>query len=80
MIDAINNRNETYNNELKYMEEMVQTGKVLAIYPKEAIDMGRTERNKEKLWKCYNDGYNRGIELHNEIIDFARLTPTSPTK
>lgn len=73
VMEAINNRSEYYNQELKYMEEMIDAGKVMAIYPKEAIDMGRTERNKEKLRKCYEDGYNRAIELHDEIMAFAML-------
>jgi len=73
VIEAIKNRSKTYNMELEYMEEMIEAGKVLAIYPKEPIDMGRTERNKEKLRKCYDDGYKRGKELHREIVAFAML-------
>ena len=73
VMDAVNNRSKSYNQEIEYMEEMVKTGKVMAIYPKEPIDMGRTERNKDKLEKCYKDGYKRGKELHNEIVAFAML-------
>lgn len=73
VIEAISNRNDTYNQELEYMEEMIEAGKVLTVYPKEAIDMGRTERNKEKLQKCYRDGYKRAKELHEEIAEFANL-------
>ena len=73
VVEAINNRSVAYNKELEYMEDMVEAGKVLVIYPKEEIDMGRTERNRDKLWKCYKDGYNRGRELHHEITAFASI-------
>lgn len=71
VVEAINYRSVTYNKELDYMEDMIEEGSVMTIYPNEAIDMGRTERNKDKLKKCYEDGYLRAKELHKEIMEFA---------
>jgi predicted patatin/cPLA2 family phospholipase len=70
VVSAINQRSSKYNEELDYMEKMASTGAVLPIYPNEAINIGRTERNEEKLMKAYNDGYQRGIECHDMILEF----------
>ncbi len=71
--EAINMRPIWYNQEVEYMEKMADEGKVLPIYPKEPIDLGRTEKNRDKLRKCYLDGYNRAKTYHDEIVRFAEL-------
>lgn len=70
VVEAINTRSEKYNDELQYMEEMAAAGKVFPIYPAKPINIGRTERNKEKLMASYLEGYERAKELHDEIVAF----------
>jgi len=69
---AIKVRHEKYNQEMDYINSMVELGKVLPIYPKEPINLGRTEKNKEKLMQCYKDGYSRARELHHLIAEFIQ--------
>jgi predicted patatin/cPLA2 family phospholipase len=77
VIKAIHSRSVKYNQELEYMEKMASLGKVFPIYPKVAIDLGRTEKNKDKLMQCYLDGYERAKELHEEIAVFAEVENSS---
>lgn len=70
VVDAINNRNDHYNDELDYMKKMEEKGVVKVIYPKEPLLLGRTEKNAHKLLETYNKGYDRAKELHKEIENF----------
>jgi len=73
VVNAVTNRSKHYNQEIAYMEKLAKQGKVFPIYPKEPIEMGRTERDREKLKQCYLDGYERAKELHEQIVAFAKL-------
>lgn len=70
--EAVKMRHEKYNEEMNYLKQKIEEGKVLPIYPKEPIQMGRTEKNKEKLLQCYHDGFERAKELHQEINTFIQ--------
>lgn len=66
----INNRSAKYNEELKYMKELEELGKAFVIYPDAPIEIGRTERNAEKLMKAYKDGYRRAGEVYENLMKF----------
>lgn len=70
--EAVRQRHEKYNQEMDYMKQKIDEGKVLPIYPKHPIQIGRTEKNKEKLRQCYLDGFERAKELHQEIYAFIQ--------
>lgn len=70
--NAVSQRHHKYNSEMEFIKSKIAEGKVLAIYPKVPIKMGRTERNKEKLMQCYKDGYTRAKELHHTIAEFIK--------
>lgn len=70
VIEAVNNRSAKYNKELEYVEQKCQEGKALAIYPDKPIEIGRTERNKNKLMKAYEEGYEQGERVYQQVLEF----------
>ncbi len=66
----INNRSIKYNQELEYMKDLEDQGKAFVIYPDSPIEIGRTERNAEKLMKAYEDGYRRAGEVYEDLLKF----------
>ena len=46
-----------YNHQLDQLEELERQGKAVVIRPVNPIEVGRMERNVEKLQKLYDEGY-----------------------
>ncbi len=57
MIEAYAKRSETYNRSLELVAESEAAGKTFVIAPMGDLDIGRTEKNPEKLKKAYREGY-----------------------
>lgn len=72
--ECMKRRHEMYNAQLQYIDEQVQKGKVLAIYPDHPFDIGRIELNEPKLRAIYQHGREKGIALLNEIQSFLSST------
>lgn len=54
---AIKERNIKYNRTMELVERLEEEGKVLVIRPENPIQVGRIERDVEKLLAFYNEGY-----------------------
>ncbi|MDD6155345.1 MAG: patatin family protein [Eubacteriales bacterium] len=57
MIKALESRTEVYNDTLDYIDREEKAGRLFVIAPLGSLDIGRTEKNKAKLKKAYNEGY-----------------------
>ncbi|SET34153.1 Predicted phospholipase, patatin/cPLA2 family [Salinibacillus kushneri] len=77
LIEAVMNRHEKYNQTLDYLEEQEKKGNVLIIRPEDKLDVGRAERNPEKLQKLYNQGYEQARFSFGRLKKF--ISPTSTT-
>ncbi len=55
---AIIGRNAMYNKQVTLVEELEERGKITVIRPINPIQVGRMERNTQKLLDIYNEGYN----------------------
>lgn len=56
LIEAIENRYKMYNKTLDYIEQQEDDGKIFVIRPKQAIEVGRVEKDVEKLRAAYETG------------------------
>lgn len=72
MIEAMRNRHIVYNETMKLIEEEEARGRAFVIAPMGPLDIGRTERNREKLEKAYNEGYFVAEGLSKKLKDFLR--------
>ncbi|WBW96459.1 patatin-like phospholipase family protein [Oceanirhabdus sp. W0125-5] len=70
LVKAILNRHITYNETINYIKELESQGKAFVIRPSESLNIGRAERNKEKLEKYYELGYKQGEMLGDKLKAF----------
>lgn len=55
--ELMKERHLTYNSTLSYLEEQQSNGQAFVIRPTKKSDVGRIERDSEKLRKLYEEGY-----------------------
>ena len=61
--EAIRSRNAIYNRQIELVERMEQEGRAIVIRPERPIDVGRMERNIDKIEALYNEGYNLAASI-----------------
>ncbi|MFC1494520.1 patatin family protein [Thermodesulfobacteriota bacterium] len=64
------NRHKRYNHAMDIIDELEKSGQALSIRPAEAIVAGRVERNKEKLYAAYNQGYEDASSCYEKLKSF----------
>lgn len=70
IIKAMSRRHLMYNEQLQYLAEEEQKGNVLLIYPEDALPIGRTEQNEEKMRKVYQMGRTAAEQQLSKIKNF----------
>ncbi|SEM39205.1 Predicted phospholipase, patatin/cPLA2 family [Ligilactobacillus sp. WC1T17] len=64
------NRPENYNNQVKMINRLEQTGDIFCIAPKGPVKVGRLERNTKKLTELYESGLKDAHDVHNQLISY----------
>ena len=72
MTSRFENRHNDYNNAVDYCEQAEKEGRALIIRPETTMEVGRTEKDVEKLRKLYNHGFETAETLDTEINAFLR--------
>ncbi|WP_455540150.1 patatin-like phospholipase family protein [Terrisporobacter sp.] len=67
---AIGNRYKMYNETLDFLEEKRNSNEVFIIQPKSPVNVGRLEKNKDKLKSLYDQGYEDAKEIYEDLIKF----------
>lgn len=67
--EAIRQRNMIYNREIELVEKLEAEGMITVIRPESPIEVGRMERDTNKLLALYNEGYELAskIEFKNHL-------------
>lgn len=71
LVDTIVNRHIHYNETLDYINQLERDGEAFVIRPSEKLQVGRLEKNPERLRKLLNNGYediSRHAAAFNEFI------------
>jgi predicted patatin/cPLA2 family phospholipase len=68
---AVANRHINYNQSLDYIKKEEEKGNVFVIRPDGDIHIGRVEKNREKLTKLYEHGYETAKKLEKELLRFV---------
>jgi predicted patatin/cPLA2 family phospholipase len=58
LCEALASRHTRYNETMDFIDQLEQRGEVLVIRPRLALNVGRAERNKDKLYAAYDQGYS----------------------
>lgn len=70
LVEVMQKRHITYNETLEYLKRLEESGKVFVIRPKKASDVGRLDKDPEKIQALYEDGYADAAACHEELIKF----------
>ena len=66
--EAIRQRNTIYNQEIELIEKLESDGVITVIRPEKPIEVGRMERDIEKLTALYEEGYNLASKIEFKTI------------
>ena len=66
--ETLRNRNLEYNKQIALIEELEEQGEITVIRPEHPIEVGRMERDINRLTALYNEGYDIAsrIEFYTE--------------
>ncbi len=68
--ELMKERHREYNDTLRYLEEQEKEGKAFVIRPKRISEVGRVEKDAEKLKALYEEGYKDAQESYAEILKY----------
>jgi predicted patatin/cPLA2 family phospholipase len=70
IIRALENRHRVYNETADYIDHLESTGGAFVIRPGSALGAERVEKNKDKLYLAYDEGYARAAELYPGLVEY----------
>ena len=65
--DAIRSRNTMYNKQMELVERMENEGRVGVLRPVKPVEVGRIERDIDKLLALYQEGYDLAAQIEFEM-------------
>ena len=69
-VELMNTRFSRYNEILEYIYELERQGKVFIIQPETSLNLGRIEKNREKLTNVYNIGYKEAEKQYSAMMEY----------
>ena len=73
LVKAIEERHIFYNRTLDYIKEQEKSGKLLVIRPKEKLQIGKVEKNPDRLKEVYSLGRQAASDKLDEIKEFLDI-------
>lgn len=70
LIKALDNRYSVYNDVIEYIEKLENEKKAFIIRPEEPLKVKRIDKNKKRLEKLYEEGYNDGKKCYEKLMEF----------
>lgn len=68
--ELMSDRHIRYNETLEYIEEQEENGQAFVIRPQEKSDVGRIEKDSEKLRALYEEGYREAEENYEALLNY----------
>jgi predicted patatin/cPLA2 family phospholipase len=65
---ALSRRIEAYNNQLQLIEDLEAQGDIICIRPQKPVEVGRLERDTNKLESLYEEGFDMGNRFCEEYM------------
>ncbi len=70
LVEQMETRHIRYNETLDYIEEGREKGNIFVIRPSKTVEVGRVEKDKEKLLALYEQGYEDAKESYEDLKNF----------
>jgi predicted patatin/cPLA2 family phospholipase len=74
LCNVINNRHSRYNETLDFIQQLEKKRKIFVFRPPESFEIGRIEKNPEKLEAGYQNGYRDAEKKIQSLVEY--LNPT----
>lgn len=71
--DLMLERHINYNDTLDYIESQQENGQAFVIRPKKASNVGRIEKDRDKLIALYEEGYQDAADCYEELKAYLEL-------
>ena len=67
---TMKNRHISYNSTLEYINDNEEKGNIFVIRPPHSLNLGRLEKDKDKLRKAYELGYKTARENYEKMMEY----------
>lgn len=68
--ELMKNRHERYNANIEFVEKEAEKGNIFLIRPLENMEIGRLERDKDKLMALYQEGYDEAKASYDAMMSY----------
>lgn len=68
--ELMKNRHIEYNKTLDYLQAQVKNGNAFLIQPQHKSDVGRIEKNRDKLLALYQEGYDEAAARYEDLLTY----------
>lgn len=69
---GLSNRHTVYLESQRLVKDLEEKGQALVFRPKNPLDVGRTEKDFNKIKHAFNEGYQLAKEMHEEVLTFIK--------
>lgn len=70
LCEALASRHARYNETMDFIDQLEQRGEVFVIRPRLALNAGRAERKKDKLYAAYDQGYSDASACYTRLRSY----------
>ncbi len=77
LVKGMEDRHIRYNETLEYLEQGEKEGRIFIIRPNRKVEVGRVEKNREKLTELYEEGYEDARARWEALCRFLEIPPES---
>lgn len=70
--EALANRNRRYNESMDTIEELEAKGDIFVIRPKTKLNVKRAEKDVDKLYYAYDEGYYEAQRLFDDMLNYMK--------
>ncbi|MBQ3009337.1 MAG: patatin family protein, partial [Oscillospiraceae bacterium] len=69
-VHAMEDRHNMYNRETEFVYEKEKEGSVFVIQPEKPVEIARLEKDKSKLKRLYQQGYDQAAACYESLMEF----------
>ena len=70
IVEVMKKRHIVYNETMAYLQRLQESGKAFVIQPKKPNDVGRLEKDPDKLRALYQEGYDDAAACYEDLVRF----------
>ena len=70
LVNSLLNMATDYEKVLAKIKDLENKGKIFVVRPPEVLKIGRLEKNRDKIQKVYDTGFNTGLKELNNIVKY----------